>query len=269
MKKTILLLFCIISVISLTACSDAESPISDFAYTVDGDQITIDKYLGNDEAVVIPKKIENCQVVSTALGSFNASSLKEVTIPDTLVSIGTSTFMNCRNLTNVAFGNEIIEIQSSAFAGCSALQKVILPPKTQILGNEVFLDCTSVKEIYIPKTVTTWGTLCFSGNTSLISVTFEDGLKKIGGFSFVGATALETLTIPASVDEIGYGAFGECPLLKSVTFLGDAPTTIAEIAFGEPNKNLTIYYNPNTSGWDTTPLRDWYTVVELKNDGTT
>ena len=105
----------------------------------------------------------------------------------------------------------------------------------------------------------------FFGNHALTSITFEDGLPKIAGSStFQGAISLETVTIPASVTEISDTAFSACHSLKSVKFMGDAPTVLGYYVFGPSNKEITIYYDPETSGWDTTTLKDDYTLLPLQ-----
>ena len=45
-------------------------------------------------------------------------------------------------------------------------------------------------------------------------------------------------------------AFGGCTALKTVKFLDNAPKYISEFAFGINNKNVTLYYKKDTTGWD-------------------
>ena len=78
---------------------------------------------------------------------------------------------------------------------------------------------------------------------------------------FAFADSLKEVTIPASVSKIEINPFLNCNSLKTVKFMGDAPTSAEGWPFGYPNKEIIIYYNPETSGWDTTALKDDYTLV--------
>ena len=69
------------------------------------------------------------------------------------------------------------------------------------------------------------------------------------------------LTIPSSVESICNAAFTELSDLENVYFEGNAPAIEdAERVFLNSEKTVTLYYDPATSGWDTTPLRDCFDV---------
>ena len=101
-------------------------------------------------------------------------------------------------------------------------------------------------------------------NTSLTSLTFEEGIEEISGEGNFCSTKLEHITLPASIKKIGNRPFA--PNLKTVTFLGDAPEITREdpFRFITPEdteiREVVIKYDKNTKGWDTTPLRDNYTL---------
>lgn len=60
--------------------------------------------------------------------------------------------------------------------------------------------------------------------------------------------------IPAKVEEIQGFAFADCPSLKEIYFLGDAPQ-IAASAFG--NANATAYYPADNTTWTETVLDNY------------
>ena len=88
-------------------------------------------------------------------------------------------------------------------------------------------------------------------------LTLEEGIRKVGTYaSFWGAKFTE-LHLPASVEELGEYAFHDN--VEKVYFSGDAPQKVGEQPFGT---KATIYYPKGAAGWDDTPLREMYTLVE-------
>ena len=65
--------------------------------------------------------------VLTGLGKgafYNCSSLKSVTIGDSVTSIGDSAFYNCTSLTSVTIGDGVTSIGWYAFEDCTSLTSV-------------------------------------------------------------------------------------------------------------------------------------------------
>ncbi len=243
------------------------NPASDFDYFKDNASgIVITKYKGTKNDVVIPNYIDGLPVASIAL--FCNETITSVVIPDTVKKIGVSAFENCDSLKEVVFGKGLIEIEFNAFKGCDSLKKVVLPPNLLKIGSRCFYECSSLEEVFINKNLTTWGESPFGFNKKLKAITFEDGIKQIGDDSFGGAffnnPSLETVTIPSSVIAIESAAFSNCENLKSVYFEGDAPTSVGMYAFHKPAENnwepVTLYYKPNAKGWNTTKLKDQYSL---------
>lgn len=98
---------------------------SDYDYTVNSDDtVTIDRYTGEDEYVVIPSEIDGKKVV--AIG--NTSS-----------EIGA--FENRTSITSIFIEDGIMEIQDNAFRGCKNLFSVVIPKSVIYIGKGVFNDC--------------------------------------------------------------------------------------------------------------------------------
>lgn len=249
-----------------TQVSIKETPISSFQYAVNDEKniAGIMQYIGQEKDVVIPQQIEGYPVVYISYNAFSKSDIASVTIPDSVETIMDGAFALCQNLHTVHFGSNITTIGERAFYKCVKLKEAILPPKLTEIDHEAFVECEALEKVFIPKTLSEWGLSAFFADHSLTSITFEDGLEEIGGnATFQGALKLKDVTIPASVKKICDTAFSACSSLESVRFLGDAPEEIGFYAFGAPNASpdLKIYYPENASGWDTTPLKDEYTLV--------
>lgn len=190
---------------------------------------------------------------------WECKSLQRLDLSNTaLTEIGKEAFYGCEGITEVLFGEHVTKIKYAAFMNCISLQELILPPKLVALEALAFSGCTWLRSVTIPKTLTQWSGGTFVSTFSLRTIILEEGLKKIPDHAFYRCLSLKMVTIPASVEEIADSAFDREDFgLLEVTFLGDAPTTIGERPFGG-DPYLDIVYNPDTSGWDTTPLKDLY-----------
>ncbi len=232
----------------------------DYLYSFNEEKtaVYIEGYTGVDKSIVIPDKIEGVKVIGLYGFYSTESPLEQVTIPDTVEYIGEQAFMKCEKLHTVKMGKGVKTIGSKAFSGCTALKNINLPNGLAEMGEDAFLKCTSLEKIIIPNTVTDMGmnVFCYSGLKEII---FEDGIKSIGGYACFWSNNLKTVTIPASVEKIGEYSFVEP--LETATFLGDAPKELGKYVFDE---NTIIYYDPATSGWDTTPLKDTNTLKPIK-----
>lgn len=132
----------------------------DYFYEENGDgSVTIAKYKGSDENVVIPDTIDGMTV--TAIGDFYDSQdssgtessgalgvrmgafegnteIKSVVIPDSVTKIAASAFDSCEKLESVTFGKGVKTIGDFAFIDCSNLKSVVLPENIEEIGNKAF-----------------------------------------------------------------------------------------------------------------------------------
>lgn len=83
---------------------------------------------------------------------FSSTSIEKITLPDSVVTIGTNAFNGSTKLKEVVTSeNSKLEvIQAGAFAGCSSLKSIDLKNVKEI-GNSAFYGCNSIKKIYLSK----------------------------------------------------------------------------------------------------------------------
>ena len=157
-------------------------------------------------------------------------SLKSITIPDSVTSIGDKAFSWCESLQSVTIPDSVTSIGDRAFYHCDFLQSVTIPDSVTSIGNEAFSGCESLQSVTIPDSVTSISDSAFRGCSSLQSVTIPDSVTSIGNVAFLSCSSLQSVTIPDSVTSIGYEAFCGCYSLQSVT-IPDSVTSIGDGAF--------------------------------------
>ena len=178
----------------------------------------------------------------------------DVTIPNSVTSIGDEAFYNCGGLTSVTIPNGVTRIGYSAFYGCRGLTSVTIPSSVTSIGDSAFSGCRGLTSVTIPDGVTSIGYEAFSGcNEALFDTTTIPGVKIVDGWvvgyietlsgdldltgirgigysAFYGCSGLTSVTIPDGVTSIGYEAFSGCRGLTSVT-IPDSVTSIGDSAF--------------------------------------
>lgn len=179
-------------------------------------------------SVVIPSEYNGKPVTGIAGGAFeNIRSLKSVTVPDGIKTIGARAFEDA-GLTSITLPDSVEFIREYAFAG-TELSSIKLPKNLRMLGSSVFSGCT-IESIVVP-----------DGVDDVVHDTFEDlhlrsatapaYVATIGlSGSYESRDTLETLTVTTG-DELG--GFDNFSALRSVTV--NEATNIAPGAFADCN----------------------------------
>ncbi|MBQ2813036.1 MAG: leucine-rich repeat protein [Clostridia bacterium] len=163
-KRTAAILLSILLVLTaLPLIASAEYVTSgDYTfYTEDGGAV-IHKYNGNEMQVIVPDKLDGIPV--TAIGSFSfssylagttdgaeASKLKSITLPATLLKIGDNAFRDCKELQTVTFTGNTETIAEKAFSGCVKLESINVPETVSVIGKKAFEGCEMLSEFTVPR----------------------------------------------------------------------------------------------------------------------
>ncbi|MDO4193020.1 MAG: leucine-rich repeat protein, partial [Erysipelotrichaceae bacterium] len=225
----------------------------DYQYSVSNNTVTITKYIGTDEEVVIPSVIdgknvtaigdyafaedENITIVTVpngvkSIGNYAFSStdyLEKINLPDSLTSIGEGAFKSCTSLVSITIPDSVTTLGKELFYFNPSLEEVKLPANLTAIPSRIFYHCYSLKNIDIPKSVKSIGEYAFADNESLEEIVIPNGVTTLDSRLFDKCTNLSKVTIPASVTKLANGGvFGESTNLKTAGPIGSG----SDIEFG-------------------------------------
>ena len=173
--------------------------------------ISLDSYLGLDSVVEVPATIGETAVTQINECAFaceidhfyspNVSAavrvarenIKEIIVPNGIISIGKGAFKACRKLETVSLPETVATIGESCFEWCGQLKNIQIPDKITTIKERTFYECSSLKNIHIP-----------------------EKCRKIAQEAFAYCRGLEEISVPESVEEIDRSAFFKCKKLNKV-----------------------------------------------------
>lgn len=178
----------------------------DFAF--DEDKGAITEYLGQEENVVIPSKIDGIPVEVIGSNAFASNDAVEtVVIPKGVTVIEQEAFLNCPNLKKVVIPKGIEDIEKLAFFMCENLEQITIGSGVDCIETNTFYGCGSLKDITLPNTIAEIEDYAFMDCATLTEFAIPNGTNYIGSGVFRGCTDLQTVSIPNSVKDIDADAF--------------------------------------------------------------
>ena len=225
-----------------------------YAYTVNGDNATITKFLGPDDSanpvdsastvsydIEIPEKLGIYTVTGLGKDSFTGypfagdwykfgRNIRSVTIPQSVTSIGDSAFSFCIALTEVTIPQSVTSIGDSAFSHCEKMDSLTINDATTSIGSWAFDECYKLTTLSLGKNITTIGDHAFYDCRILDNVTIPQSVTFIGDHAFGCCYGMHSFTIKDATTSIGEYAFFDCQNLETLS-LGGNITTIGDDAF--------------------------------------
>ncbi len=177
-------------------------------------------------------------IVFPGTNRMTKTNIEQVIIGDDVLVLPES-FVSGSRVTNVTIPNSVTSIGNYAFEGCSGLTSATIGNSVTSIGNYAFEGCSGLTSIDIPNSVTAISSGAFTGCSGLTSVDIPNSVTSIGSGAFSGCSGLTSVSIPASVISIGKHAFYNDPMIETVTCAAITPPTWNDICLFSPN----VYYH--------------------------
>ena len=141
----------------------------------------------------------------TTIGNYafygcNNELFTSIFIPEGVTSIGNSAFQGCTHLASVTLPSTLLSIGSSAFHS-NAFTSISIPSSVSTISSYAFKNCANLTSIVVPN-ITTLNEETFSGCSSLESVTLPNSLITIKQAAFFNCSSLTSITIPENVTTV-------------------------------------------------------------------
>lgn len=195
----------------------------------------------------------------------NNKLVKDLIIPEDVISINNYAFSSCTALQSAVIGNDVKNVGSYAFSGCTGLTNVTIGNSVTGIGSYAFNNCSNLTDLTVGEAVNSvdrytfyscnsletvnWNaknckdlpSAFFPNSSGITTFNFGDQVLRIPGYLCYGLGNLTDVEIPATVTTIGDNAFRNCTSLESLT-LPDAVTSVNKEAFRGCSglKNLKI-----------------------------
>lgn len=224
---------------------------NDFEIT---DKGSIQSYSGDKKSIIVPDTIKGITPTSVANKAFANSDIKVIELPETIKTIGNSSFNRCTNLTSITANGvtkigtfcfycdtaltdvdmpNVLFVNSYGFSGCKKLESVNFNEVVEELYPAAFED-TAFKYAYFPKVYNFSGTF---QNTPLISADLP--LLYWASGTFKNCYSLEHLYAP-ELEQLGGSAFGNC--IKLNEFVKDGEYDLTKINVVESSAFADSYF---------------------------
>lgn len=189
------------------------------------------------------------------------TELRELILPDELMTVDTFAFRNCINLKTIRFSDgrtytlenyydtereDYPPLVARIFTEClncfkmngdgvleestGNIKALVFPGGIKEIADEVYMECNLLESIVLSQETQKIGKSAFKSSKWLRSVDNAGGVVSIGAQAFSGCRSLERTDLSDSLEYIGKRAFEHCCALRDI-HISDRLTEIPERAF--------------------------------------
>ena len=220
--------------------------LSEDAMTVEVCGITNDT-----PTAIVPSTVNGYTVVRIGKSGLNSTSLRTVSLPNTIISIGDYAFLlipakslvipeSVKSIGAYAFANSdlntieipdaVESIGKGAFSGMLYLKTAVIGCGIKDFGDEVFYDCKKLSSVTIREGATCIGNQAFGRCFSLASISIPNSVTSVGGGIFSGCMNLKIVELGNGIKELSNDMFHGCSSLEEVV-IGNNIKSIGDGAF--------------------------------------
>ncbi len=194
------------------------------------EKICLDKWDANGDGVLSVLEVAAVKGLKGAFeGNADITSFNELKYFTGLRGITAAAFKGCINLCEITLPESIKSLGDEAFYDCKALRSIDIPASIDALPRYCFYNCISLTDVILPNSIKTIGKRCFFRCEKLSKINLPDSITVIGQDTF-SDSGLTEISIPDAVTEICWGAFYSCRNLEKIEF-GANVKTIGPSAF--------------------------------------
>ena len=190
---------------------------------------------------------------------YGMTNLKDVQLPSTLDTWGTSVFASSNNIEtievaeggefsakgNILYGeNEtrlimsgkavsgkvelpqtLTTIDANGLDGRGEITEIVMPEGLKTIGNNAFRNVKKPETLTIPSTVTSIGTNAFQNWENITEAAIPEGVTALSNNTFSGCANLQKVTLPEGLQTMGTYVFQNCKKLKELQI----PSSVTKI----------------------------------------
>ena len=196
------------------------------------------KYICADTTIDLSSRTD---IVTIGQEAFKGNTtLKYLTLPNTITTINASAFEGCTKLIDLKFDTAnsqsalVTTIGAKAFSGCTSLKNLVGLDFTAVttIGANAFYNCKVMVYNNLTIKASSIGANAFQNCAKLTNVTLDSTIKTLPNYIFSGCSGLVSVTLPTTVTAINTYAFNGCTKLATIENLDFSKiTSIGAYAF--------------------------------------
>jgi uncharacterized repeat protein (TIGR02543 family) len=139
--------------------------------------------------------------------AFYGTGIIELTLPNSLTTLGERTFYKCEDMKSAVIGSGLDAIPSCAFYACKSLESLVISDQTRFIEEKAFYGCSALKNVALGSALESIGEAAFMNCEFLEDLVLPDSVTSVADHAFRGLKSDTSMIIPAGIENIGMHAF--------------------------------------------------------------